>query len=127
MRCIEVIYHRARFIAVPFRLAMLAVLFVALQAAQVPRWGFEFVADSCCCDHAGKCPCPGHALPKHEKSDSVRACGSGGHDVTQPAAPVLELHPPAMTFVAAIAAPHQAPPLSSPRAQPDLDEPAAPS
>jgi hypothetical protein len=113
----------------PFRLPIaLLVLLVtlALSASQIPRWSFAYEADSCCCEHAGQCPCPGHKLPKHEKHDSVRSCGSGGHEIVTAAAPVCDLPPVAIADVA-IGQRYEMPVPAAPHAAPDRDVPAAPS
>ena len=108
------------------KLLLVVCVIVTLQASRAPRWGFEFEADSCCCHKAEKCECPDHELPQHEFAPGMRACGSGGHDVTVPAPPALEMAPAAIAFVGAAAARFEPPALAAPRAAPVLDEPAAP-
>jgi len=107
--------------------AVALLAFVALQLAQIPRWSFEFDPDTCCCHHAARCPCPGHELPSRESHDSVRSCGSGGHEVVRPAAPVFVVEAVVMPAVIAVAMPLDAPPLAAPHSLPDREEPAAPS
>jgi hypothetical protein len=105
---------------------LVIVVIVTLQASRAPRWGFEFEPASCCCNIAEKCHCPDHELPEHEFADGMRACGSGGYDVTVPGPPALDVVPPALTFVAAESTRHELPPLAAPRPAPVLDDPPAP-
>jgi hypothetical protein len=109
----------------PIALLVLLVT-AALGAAQIPRWAFAYEPDSCCCHHAGHCPCPGHDLPKHEPHDSMRSCGSGGHEIVASAGLDVDV-PPVATADVAIAEAHEMPAPAAPHAAPDRDQPAAPS
>jgi hypothetical protein len=106
-------------------LLVIAVI-VTIQASRAPRWGFEFEPASCCCNIAEKCQCPDHELPEHEFAPGMRACGSGGYDVTVPGPPALETVPVAVTFVAAASTRHEPPRHATLRPAPVLDEPPAP-
>jgi hypothetical protein len=101
-------------------------LTVAVLSAQAPHREFVWDPDTCCCHHAGPCPCPGHQLPAHEKTPALHKCGSGGHEVVTPSVLSLVMPAPYATdAVVAIASP--ALPLLAPHGPPILEPPSAPS
>lgn len=107
------------------RLLVLLVT-VTLGSSAIPRYEFAWNTDACCCHHAGPCPCPGHGLPGHDSDTSMRKCGSGGHDVASPSAPVFDLATPAIAE--AVLAMRATPPaLRTAHAAPDRERPSAPS
>ena len=107
-------------------LAAIVVVTIALVAAQVPYRTFVWNADTCCCHHAGPCPCPGHQIPHHEGEPAMHACGSGGHDLLAPTLPGFDVPPTTAHDVAvALVAIAHAPP--TPHAPPELDRRSGPS
>jgi hypothetical protein len=99
---------------------------IAVLTAQTPQRAFVWDPDTCCCHHAGPCPCPGHQLPQHERTPSLHKCGSGGHEVVSPSAPSFEAPPDTIALAAATSrAPAIA--IARPHAPPSLEPPSAPS
>jgi hypothetical protein len=108
-----------------YRIVLVALVALGLGSSQIPRYEFAWNADACCCHHAGPCPCPGHH-PGHDKTPTMRSCGSGGHEVVSPAASVVDVAP---VEVAIAPAPAHVPmqPVAGPHEAPDRERPSAPS
>jgi len=114
------------FLDAVYRIVLVALLAFGLGSSQIPRSEFAWNTDSCCCHHAGPCPCDGHKLPGHEDQPAMRGCGSGGHEIVSPAAPVVELAPIAIAItVPAVHVPF--PSITGPHEAPDRERLAAPS